>query len=252
VNDAAQRQSLSIEELSELRQKTEAVSDLLRKQLAGHLETIRAILAPQRLLGKHVRAGQRADVPGADRSFEELKERFARVAGRPFGLSKEIAEDPISIEGKLELYPWEYAHEIEDGKSITMTSPTRWVLAYRSGYTLAQLRKALASRTGRRTEDVRQFVESAVALGLLVEKNPEIASLLGDLRYELQVTTCDGMGELPLVTLRSCIDSIRPSDDLIQTAAQFSGVPAFIELIDTEAVRSLRDPLRERIEEILG
>jgi hypothetical protein len=252
MDNLAGERSLSTEELSDLRKKTEAVSELLRRQLASHLETIRPLLAPQRVLGKHVRAGQRSEVRGADQAFEELKERYARVASRPFGLPKELLEHPISIEGKLMLYPWEYTHELEEGHSITMTSPVCWVLAYSSGYTPSQLRKAFASRETRRTEDVRQFVASAVALEILIEKQPEIVSLLRDLRYEVRPETCDGMGDLPVVAIQSCLSSFRPSDEVIQTATRFSGVPAFIELIDVEAVRSLQDPLKERIEEILG
>jgi hypothetical protein len=199
-----------------------------------------------------VRAGQRSEVRGADQAFEELKERYARVASQPFGLPKELVEHPISIEGKLMLYPWEYTHALEEGQAITMTSPVCWVLAYSSGYTPSQLRKAFASKETRRTEDVRQFVASAVALELLIEKQPEIVSLLRDLRYEVRPETCDGLGDLPVVAIRSCLSSFRPSDEVIQTATRFSGVPAFIELIDVEAVRNLRDPLREQIEGIVG
>ena len=44
------RDTLRIEQLAELREKTEAVSGLLLSQLRGHLETIRPLLAPRRLL----------------------------------------------------------------------------------------------------------------------------------------------------------------------------------------------------------
>lgn len=252
MNDVADARKLSIEELSDLREKTEAISELLQTQLTGHLETIRPILSSARLLGKHVRSGLRSEARGADNAFRELRDRYARVAPSPFGLSRELVEDPISVEGKLALYPWEYAHTLDGGKPVTMTSPTRWVLAYASGYSLAQLRKALMSRETRRTEDVRQFVTSALALQLLIEKRPEIVSLFRDLRFDVHVATCDGMGELPLVILSSSLGSIRPSDDLIETAIRFSGVHAFIELIDPEAVRRLQDPLRERIDGILS
>lgn len=243
--------TLSSEQLSDLRAKTEAVSELLRAQLSAHLETIRPILGAQHLLGRHVRAGQRSEAYGADEAFRDLKAQYAQIGQRPFGLSKELKEDPISIEGKLDLYPWEYTHTLEDGKQITMTSPMRWVVAYRSGYTLAGLRKALAAKASRRSEDVRQFVTSALALKMLIEKQPAISALFLDLRYRVEITTCDGLGKLPLTILSSDVGSIRPDDELIETATRFSGVPAFIELIDQEAVPHLRDPLRDRIEAIL-
>jgi hypothetical protein len=38
---------------------------------------------------------------------------------------------------------------------------------------------------------------------------------------------------------------------MILMAARFSGVAAFLELVDARAVRSLSDPLRARVEELL-
>jgi hypothetical protein len=49
----------------------------------------------------------------------------------------------------------------------------------------------------------------------------------------------------------SCLPSFRPADDLILTAIRFSGVPAFIELIDVEALNTLQDPLKLSLEKIL-
>jgi len=242
--------NLSIEELSDLREKTESVSQFLTEQLSTHLETIRLIVGPRRLLGRHARGG--GDLAGADHAFDELKESYAKCCGRPFGLSRELNEDPVSIEARLELYPWEYNYVLEDdGRSITMTSPMRWVVSYRSGYTLAQLRKAIAAKESLRSEDVRQFIINALTLQQLLAKYPEIGRLLTDLRYQVRVESCDGLGQLPLVSISSCLPSVRPTDELIKTATRFSGVPAFIELIDVAALDTLRDPLRERIEEIL-
>jgi hypothetical protein len=242
--------SLSIEDLSDLRQKTESVSQFLTQQLSTHLETIRLIVGPRRLLGRHVRGG--GDLAGADRAFDEIKESYAKCCGRPFGLSREINEDPVSIEARLEIYPWEYSYALDDdGRSITMTSPVRWVVSYRSGYTLSQLRKAIAAKESLRSEDVRQFLINALTLQHLLAKYPEIEQLLTDLRYQVRVEPCDGLGQLPLVSVSSCLPSFRPTDELIKTATRFSGVPAFIELVDMAALDTLRDPLRERIEEIL-
>jgi hypothetical protein len=238
---APEQRTLSIEDLSDLREKTERVSAFLREELTTHLETLRPILAPRRYLGEHVRSGARDDLPGADRAFEQLKERFASACGPPFNLSKEFVSDPISLDGRLALYPWEYTLELGgDGKTITMTSPVKWVVSYHSGYTLAQLRKATLNKESLRPDDAREFVTAALAL-----------AGLGDLRYDIGTETCDGLGKLPLSTIRFCLPSFRPTDDLIRTATRFSGVPAFIELIDTEAVERLRDPLKERIAGIL-
>ena len=60
-----------------------------------------------------------------------------------------------------------------------------------------------------------------------------------------------GLGDLPLVVISSCIPSFRPSDDLVLATTTLSGVPAFIELIDVDAIRQLKDPLKPRLEEFL-
>ena len=90
------------------------------------------------------------------------------------------------------------------------------------------------------------------ALQQLFETFPEIPELLRELRYDVAIEKRPELGELPLVTLRSALPAFRPSDELIAKATQFSGVPAFIELIDVEALARLHDPLRARIEAALA
>ena len=79
---------------------------------------------------------------------------------------------------------------------------------------------------------------------------PGITQLLADLRYRVLIEPCEGLGPIPVVSLESCVPSFRPSDELIQTATRFSGVPAFIELIAKDAVSGLEDPIREKIESL--
>ena len=237
--------AVSIEEVSAVRQKTEAVAALLRTRLERHLETLQPVLNPRRLLGRHVRGGTRDEALGADRALHDLRERFAAVCGRPFNLNKELGDDPLGIEPIAELHPYTYLHHLPDpARTITITSPVQWVVSFRSGYALAELRKAVQERTALRASDARQFV-----LNALLEKFPELASLLNDLRYELRVEKLDGLGELPCVSIRiASLPSFRPADSVIASAIRFSGVPAFIELIDFDAARAIVDPLRKDIE----
>jgi hypothetical protein len=241
---------LTIDGLAQLRAKTEAVAKLLRERLSAQLETLRPVLAPRRLLGRHVRSGAREEVPGAERAFTRLRERYAQTCGRPFTLPKELDDEPLSIEPLVDLHPFEYPHTLEgDGRVIAITNPLRWVIGYRAGYSLSQLEGALANRASLRPSDAKQFLLNALALELLLETFPEISELFRELRYEVAIEKRAHLGELPLVTLRSALPAFRPADDLIAKATQFSGVPAFIELIDLDAVTRLVDPLRERIEE---
>ena len=249
---ASGERRVTLEDLGVMRQQTEVISELLRRRLLTQLEILRGIFAPRRLLGRHAGALVREDAPGADRALSELRDRYAAACGRPFALPKELGDERLEIGGMLDLYPSVYRHTLEQpDRVIAMTNPVCWTLHYRSGYTLADLESALGQRAQLRPADARQFLLSALVLQLLLETFPEISSLLEDLRYEVSITKRPGLGELPLVTLRAPLTSFRPPDDLISTATQMSGVPAFIELIDAEALATLRDPLREQLEAAL-
>ena len=244
--------SLTFEQLAELRDKTEAISQLLQKQLMAHLETIRPLFAPRRLLGKYV--GVKEEVVGADRAFAQLQEKYKEVCGKPFALPPELDDSPLSvIDNRLELYPWEYVHQAKgerETKTVTITSPIRWVLTYSSDYTLSQLIHSTAGKEQRRADAIRQFVVNMLVMQFLLAKFPGITQLLTDLRYEVHTEKSPGLGELSLVTISSCLPSFRPSDSLILAATRLSGVPAFIELIDVDAMHALQDPLKLRIKEM--
>jgi hypothetical protein len=244
---------LTFEQLADLREKTEAISQFLQKQLRAYLETLRPLLAPRRLLGKYT--GVKEDVVGADRAFAQLQEQYKGVCARPFALPSELDADPLSnIDNRLDLHPWEYAHQAKgerESKLITITSPVCWVLTYSSEYTTSQVSQTLASREQRRSDAVRQFVVNALVMHAMLARFPGVTQLLTDLRYDVQTEKSPALGDLPLVTVRSCLPSFRPPDDLMLTAIRFSGVPAFIELIDIEALSTLPDPLKLRMEKIL-
>ena len=103
----------------------------------------------------------------------------------------------------------------------------------------------------RRPEHIRQFVVNALVTQLIITHTPGLAPLFTDLRYQLQNESMPDLPKLPLTTITSGLPSFRPGDDLILAATNFSGVPAFIELIDINALPELRDPLKTRIEDLL-
>ena len=246
-------QPLTFEQLADLREKTEAISQFLQKQLKAYLETLRPLLAPRRLLGKYV--GVKEDVVGADRAFAQLQEQYKGVCAKPFALPPELDADSLSnIDNRIDLYPWEYTHQAKserETKPMTITSPGRWILTYSSEYNLSQVIQTLAGREQRRSDALRQFVVNALVMQAVLVKFPGITQLLTDLRYDIQTEKSSALGDLPLVTIRSCLPSFRPEDSLMLMAIRFSGVPAFIELIDIETLSTLQDPLRLRIEKLL-
>ena len=241
---------MTLQELPEIRRKTEAIAKLLHEQLKQHLETLRPVFSPERVFGKHV--GGKVDVPGSERALLELQQAYRDFSAKPYDLPVEFDPQWLTLVGnKLELHSWDYQHEAKAGsesKPVTMTSPLRWILSYGSNYSVSQARNVLQAREQRRPENLRQFVVNALVLHIVVSRFPGLTQLFSDLRYELGAASSTELGKLPLITLTSCLTSFRPSDDLILAATAFSGVPAFIELINLDEIRNPRDTLKERVE----
>jgi hypothetical protein len=257
VDEGSAQPSVSLSELSGLRSQTEAIAELLRKRLERHLEVIRILTAPRRLLGRFMGgSASRDDVAGADKTAEALARTYKQVVGAPFVLKPQLDYDAFKlIDSRLEIHPWEYSHEARAGSQsnvIDITSPGRWVVNYACDTSFSQLRQVLAGKEEKRPDNMRQFVLSSLVLKAVFEKFPAIVQLLADLRFQLSFEKAPGMGELELVTVRSEIPVFRPPADLILTATGVSGVNAFIELIDRDAVQQLRDPLLEEISAALG
>jgi hypothetical protein len=245
--------SLTFEQLAGLRQKTEAIANFLRSRLQGHLDTMRPLFAPRRLLGKY--ADRKEDVAGSEKALAQLREKFKEGCAEPFALTPDLDEDLLArIDNRPALYPWEYSYEAKtegETRALTIVSPARWVLTYGSGYTLSQVRLAVASRHESRTDHLRQFVVNALVMNMFLARYAGIAQLLADLRYEVRVDNCPGLGALPFVSVSACLPSFRPVDNLILMATRFSGVSNFVELIDIDSVHALQDPLKPQIEELL-
>ena len=77
---------------------------------------------------------------------------------KPFGLPSELPDNAVKdIDSRLELYPWEYDHEAKSDKeikTITVSSPVKYLLIYRTAYTLSQVRQLLAGKGDRRQDDI--------------------------------------------------------------------------------------------------
>ena len=191
------------------------------------------------------------DVPGGERAFAELQQSYRPFTRKPYDLLEALDQNWLTLVGNaVELHPWEYVHPVQ-GKPVTMSSPVRWVVNYRANYTLAQVKSVLAGKETIRPEHLRQFVVNALVLQLMLSHSPGLGQLFQDLRYELATQTPPELKGLPVVTITSCLASFRPADDLIQAATAFSGISAFIELLDLDAVKSPKDALREKLEELL-
>jgi hypothetical protein len=242
--------AISLQDVPELRRKSERISDALRQQLVSHLEALRPIYTPERVFGKL--AGGKIEVATADRALAELKEKYNPFSSKPYDLASGFDSSWLQLVGSvLDVYPWEYAHDVA-GKTITMTAPMRWVINYKGSYSFGKVRAVLAGTEQSRPEFLRQYVVNALVLQSVLRVNPGLTTLFSDLRYELKTETPAELKGLPVVTVTSCINSFRPPDDIISAATAFSGVPAFVELVDLESVKSPRDTLKERIEQLIA
>jgi hypothetical protein len=132
-----------------------------------------------------------------------------------------------------------------------MTSPVRWVLNYKANYTLNQVKHVLAGKEAVRPEYLRQFAVNSLVLQIAINRHPGLVQLFRDLRYELKVETPPELKKLPVLMITSTLTSFRPADDLIAAATAFSGVPAFIELIDTAGISERLDPFAAKIEQLM-
>ena len=240
--------SLTLPELPELRRKTEAVSQLLRQQIATHLETLRPLVGPERIFGKH--ASGKSEVSGADSAVSELQQGYRKYTAKPYDLPTDFSTSWLTLVGNaLELHPWEYVREIQ-GKIITMSSPVRWAVNYRSNYTLTQVKNALSGKEAVRIDYLRQFVVNALVLQQMLARTPGLNPLFADLRYDLKTEFPPDLKGLPVLTITSCISSFPPPDELILAATAFSGIPAFIELVDSQSISQPKDSLKEKLEEL--
>jgi hypothetical protein len=247
--DAAR--TLTFEQLARLRERTERLSEFLSDRLKSHVKTLYPILAPRRVFGKYL--GFKEVIPQADKAYHQLVEQYREAAGPPFDVASALDEEALSaMEQGVDVYPWEYTLQAGD-RSITISSPVRWVMTYHSAYSLSEMRRLVVGGGERRKAvAVRHFIVNALASQIVFNQNPGASQLFKDLRYDVRVEAGPSLGKLTLLTIALGISSFRPPDDLILSAVRLSGVPAFIELVDTEAVRQLADPLREQVEKIFA
>jgi hypothetical protein len=247
---AAPIKKLSLEQLATTRKNTQAVAEFLEKQLLGYLETLKVLLLPERLVGRL--AGTRTEVAGATKGLADLQTAYKHFAGKPFDFPKEFETDWLSEVGtNLDLHRWEYNQEIETDsgkKPILITSPIRWILTYGPTYSVAQAIQTFGRKQDRRgTDQLRQFVVNAMVIQTLLTRNAGLGRLFSQLRYDVLTQAHPGLNGLPVIVIQSQVPVFLPPEPVIAAATELSGVPAFLELIDVEAVRKMTDPLKEEL-----
>lgn len=246
---------LTLERLFELHSLTKDVSRTEHEHLMSVLGTLSPLFGPRRYLGDFVDGIGEVRLPGAERNFDELTALYTSIARETFDLRPELRNPIESISTTLQIYPWEYTHNVRTTsgfEAIRVTSPLTWVLAYSSQYSFQRMREILGGKQKRDDTAVRAFVLRACILQLQFEKFPGLVELLTSLRYRFEVRRSHELGALPLATISAPFATVRPPDALVMKASGLAGTTDFPEVIDLESVRQLEDPVKQRINEFLA
>jgi hypothetical protein len=247
------RKSLTNEEFLKLRHSSEKIAGALNRRLAGHLEILSPLFVSRRLLGTYIKSAAMEDVPGSDKAFADLQERYAAVCDKPFGLPRKLQTPlpPLATQLDMTLHQYPLLLEGLEEKTVSITSPTRWILSFRSECPLSRLRAMVSGAETRQQEEMRQAILSHLTLAVFLKHYPELGRLLEDLRYQVETATLVDLGGLPVVMVKAPLMSFLPPDDFILQVTQLSGISAFQEIISDEAVEKIPDTLKEMLRSAL-
>ena len=248
------RKSLDSQEFLKLRLATEKIANALDKRLRAHLNVLRPLFVPRNLFGTYVKSSQMHEIPGAEKAFAELQEKYASVCEKPFGLPKKLQAPLAPISNQLEGSALHYTLRSDNvqGKGTQITSPTKWILSFRSECPLNRLKAMISGVETRQPEAMKQALIDHLAIIVYLKTFPALTQLLQDLRYEVEIRDMDELGGLSVVVLKAPIETFLPPDDFIIQITQLSSIPAFQEIVETEAVENIPDPLKEALRQALN
>lgn len=247
------RTDLDSQEFLQLRQETEKIGLQLGKRLREHLTVLRPLLIPRKLLGTYINSSSQEEIVGSDKAFAELQERFSAICESPFQLTKKLQPPLPAISNVLECTPLQYELTIDGdaARTITITSPTRFLVSYQSECPLERLRGMLNGKEARQADDMRQALISHLALVLFLDSFPTMKNLLGDLRYKVDVIQMPDLGNLPVIMLTAPLPTFLPPDTFITEVTQLSGIRAFQEIVSKDAVDNMPDPLQRELQDLI-
>jgi hypothetical protein len=240
--------SFDIPRLIELRKLTRSVSERIEKQLKSYLSTLAPLFSPQPLLGEYIRGVSKLSVKGAEKNFQDLKNRYLSIARqKPFSLDIEISPPLDIFAATPVLTPVTYPYRAESGgrsSELTVTSPLKWILAYPE-MAPNHLLELLQGNRSQVSDELAHAILQSLTLKLIFEKKSGLKEILNDLRFQLETTHMDALGELPVILISCPISTELPPDDVIIQNTEISGIPSFEEIININDIKDMSDPLRQ-------
>ncbi len=245
-------EKITTQRLLVLRKLTRSIADLLRNQLKDYLVTLTPLLRPISVLGEYVQSSSRLTARGADRAFKDLQSLYETAASRkPFEISRELKPPVEILSSSPEIAPIEYAHLAgagSDSKTVTVTSPFRWVLTY-SGFGLPKLRELIGSRstTGR---ELAEFLLHTLVMRTVLLHQPGLLDMLSALHFPVSWEQLPEFGEMPITCISSTISTFRPPDPVIIESTEISGVDIFEEVVQVSDITKISEPFKDRLVEL--
>ncbi|MBT2970655.1 MAG: hypothetical protein B6D72_18130 [gamma proteobacterium symbiont of Ctena orbiculata] len=243
-------ETFDIPRILELRKLTRSISEKIETDLSDYLATLAPLFSPAPILGEYVRGGSKAPVKGAEIAFRDLKSRYQTIAGqKPFLLERELSSplDVFAATPTLTAVEYPYTAEQENkSASLTVTSPLKWYLSYPDQHP-KKLLEMLGSNRNQLKDELSHALLQCLTLSLVLEKRPGIVNILQGLRFELQTSHHEGLGELPVIMISCPLMTLLPPDDIIIQNTEISGIPSFEEIININDIRELSDPMQQGI-----
>ncbi len=242
----------SIQSLLALRKLTRAITDAVRVQMTEYLATLEPLLRPATVLGDYVQGAQKEVTRKADKAFRELEALYQTVAGtKPFNLPRELTPPLTLASPNLEITPVDYAHVAQagsDSRTIMVRAPLTWTLSY-TGYAPSRLQELLNMKL-RSNDEVQRFVLNYLVMNIVTTNQPGVLHMLDALHLPISTIKLPEFGELPITRIGAAVPTTRPSDAVVIESAEVTGMNAFEEIVDLDAIARLRDPMRERLLDI--
>jgi hypothetical protein len=205
------------------------------------------------VLGDYIDGGSKESTKRADKALKELQALNEKVAGtKPYNLPRELTL-PIRLAGVgLEITPVDSPHVVRSGadtRTIMVRSPLTWTLTY-AGYAPTRLPELLKAKL-RPGDELGQLVLSYLLMHVVTTNSPGLMQTFDALHFPITTTTLPEFGPLPITRIGVGISTERPSDAVILQSAELTGMDAFEELVNVDDLSQLRDPLKERLLEIV-